>query len=152
MSHTCNHPIVKRKWSPEEDRILMKQIKETGPLMWDQIARHIPGRSGKQCKERWITVLDPNINRQDWSAEEDSRLLKFHKMYGNKWATISSHMKGRSSISVKNRFKFLKRHSARRIRTFGYDPLEQQETQESPAPEICFEMIELPAHMRIRLF
>ena len=32
-----------------------------GNKAWSIIAREFPGRTGKQCRERWINNLDPKI-------------------------------------------------------------------------------------------
>lgn len=32
-------------------------------------------RNGKQCRERWLTALDPNINKSQWTAAEDIEFL-----------------------------------------------------------------------------
>jgi len=31
------------------------------------IAKHVPGRLGKQCRERWHNHLNPCILKVDWS-------------------------------------------------------------------------------------
>ena len=46
-----------------------------GITKWSEIASRIPGRIGKQCRERWFNHLDPMIKKGGWSAEED-RLLE----------------------------------------------------------------------------
>lgn len=33
-------------------------------------------RRGKQCRERWNNYLDPEINRGEWTDEEDYKLLQ----------------------------------------------------------------------------
>ncbi|EAY12840.1 Myb-like DNA-binding domain containing protein [Trichomonas vaginalis G3] len=151
MNRSTHHPIIKRKWSADEDELLLSCVHKSGPYMWDQIAKHIPGRSGKQCRERWITVLDPSINRDEWSAEEDAKLLILQSQQGNKWASIASSMPGRTAISAKNRFKFLKRRNARRERAIAKESNTSTSQEDSPAPELNLEIFEFPAHMRIRL-
>ena len=47
-------PVVKRTWDSNSDRILVELIADIGPRQWEFISRSIPGRSGKQCRERWI--------------------------------------------------------------------------------------------------
>ena len=43
---------------------------------WRSVADMIPGRTGKQVRERWFNQLDPTISRLPWSGEEDSMLLQ----------------------------------------------------------------------------
>lgn len=35
------------------------------------VASRLPGRIGKQCRERWFNHLDPSIKKGEWSPEED---------------------------------------------------------------------------------
>jgi hypothetical protein len=64
-------------------------------------------RRPKQCRERWRNYLDPNIEKGEWSLEEDSTLLEYVLEIGKKWSAISKCMKNRTEHSVKNRFKSL---------------------------------------------
>jgi len=59
-----------------------------GPRKWSTIASHLPGRIGKQCRERWHNHLNPNINKKAWSEEEDRNILGAHRTMGNRWAEI----------------------------------------------------------------
>jgi hypothetical protein len=47
----------------------MAAVERWGANKWSQIAKNIPGRLGKQCRERWYNHLSPAINRADWTAE-----------------------------------------------------------------------------------
>jgi hypothetical protein len=42
-------------WSPEEDAILIREKSRLGPN-WDEIAKHIPGRTNHAAKNRWVTM------------------------------------------------------------------------------------------------
>jgi hypothetical protein len=39
-------------WSPEEDLTLLQLVTENGAQSWATIADRLPGRVGKQCRER----------------------------------------------------------------------------------------------------
>jgi hypothetical protein len=93
-------------WTNEEDEILRQMVNEYGTQKWVRIAEKLPNRIGRQCRERWINVLDPDINRKDWTPEEDKLLLKMHEEQGPKWSYISKmpEFKGRTISQIKNRF------------------------------------------------
>ena len=70
------HILVSSQWRSDEDEILKAKIKEYGTQSWVIIAKYLPGRLGRQCRERWHNVLDPSIVRREWTREEDLFILE----------------------------------------------------------------------------
>lgn len=103
----------KQKWNDDEDKLLIRSVEIHGSKNWTAVATLVPGRNPKQCRERWTSQLDPNLNKEDWSPSEDATILKNQKFYGNQWAKIATFLPGRSSSSVKNRFNQLSRRNIR---------------------------------------
>ena len=62
---------LKGNWTPEEDKILKKKVDLFGLKKWKEIATFLPGRIGKQCRERWYNNVDPNLNKEKWTVAED---------------------------------------------------------------------------------
>ena len=79
LSKKGNGRFTKGTWKPDEDSQLVSLVSKFGPQNWTRIAEFIPLRSGKQCRERWHNHLNPNINKQKWSLEEDKILIEAHK-------------------------------------------------------------------------
>merc|ERR1712072_6265 len=69
----------------------------------------VPGRTGKACRERWISRLDPNINRTAFSEKEELKLMELHQEYNNKWAKIAKHLPGRTADAVKSKYISIRR-------------------------------------------
>ena len=74
---SCVH--TQRPWTNEEDETVRHLVAEQrgidGANRWAEIAKFLPGRNGKQCRERWHNQLDPAIRKDAWSAEEDAMLI-----------------------------------------------------------------------------
>jgi hypothetical protein len=103
----------KAKWSNAEDEILIAVIQKNGPANWNQIAKNLNGRTGKQCRERWISKLSPQYTAEPWTSEEDETLLRIQSECGNRWARVRAALPSRSTIAIKNRWISLKRREVR---------------------------------------
>ena len=97
----------KQAWTKHEDMNLLKIVEKYGAINWDILAKNLPNRTGKQCRERYQNILDPKLRKGNWTPEEDSRILALHEMLGNQWAKISRALVGRTDNSVKNRWHAL---------------------------------------------
>lgn len=71
-------------------------------------------RSPKQCRDRWINNLDPEIIKNTWTDQEETLLFDKHRAHGNKWSTISRYLDGRSGNSIKNHFYSIIRKNIRK--------------------------------------
>lgn len=78
-------------------------VNEHGPAKWSLIANALPGRIGKQCRERWHNHLNPGIKKEGWSAEEDQIILTLHASLGSQWALMTKYLPGRPDNAIKNR-------------------------------------------------
>ncbi|GMF14208.1 unnamed protein product [Phytophthora lilii] len=98
--------LIKGPWTPEEDRILTSLITRygVGKIRWCDLALHLPGRIGKQCRERWCNHLDSRIRKGQWTPEEDDMVFRWQQKLGNKWSEIAKLLPGRTENAVKNRF------------------------------------------------
>ena len=117
--------LRKGPWTKEEDDAIITG-RESGLSKWSDIAKLVPGRTGKQCRERWLIHLDPSVTKEPWTEEEDALLIQLHEELGSKWRIIASRMPGRSETSVMNRW-----HSAARRRATGEQPPRGREPRKS---------------------
>ena len=68
----------RKPWSSDEDGRLRSLVSGHGIQQWALVASQMPGRNGKQCRERWHNHLDGTVNKAEWTEEEDQALLDAH--------------------------------------------------------------------------
>ena len=99
-----NPNLIKGPWSYDEDLLVLKRVYEDGAMKWTNVADWLPGRIGKQCRERWHNHLNPWIKKGAWSHEEELILYLLNREKKNKWAEIAQELEFRSDNTIKNRW------------------------------------------------
>ncbi|CAO1942329.1 unnamed protein product [Urochloa humidicola] len=119
-------PSLKGTWTEEEDSILKDTVMQLGERRWSVIAQSLPGRIGKQCRERWINHLRPDIKQNGiWTLEDDKMLIRAHKHFRNRWSAIARFLPGWSENAIKNHWNATKRSlkAKRRLKKKKSEPV-----------------------------
>lgn len=137
------HPTRERmgKWVADEDKRLKVAVMLFGPKNWNKIAQFVPGRTQAQCRERWVNSLDPSLNLDEWTEEEDSRLKAAIEEHGHCWAKVAACVPPRTDNQCRRRWKKLLPHEvpllqeARRVQKAAL--ISNFVDRESERPALC---------------
>eukprot|EP01016_Furgasonia_blochmanni_P034842 TRINITY_DN3800_c0_g1_i2.p1 TRINITY_DN3800_c0_g1~~TRINITY_DN3800_c0_g1_i2.p1 ORF type:complete len:202 (-),score=14.22 TRINITY_DN3800_c0_g1_i2:393-998(-) len=95
----------KKKWSKEEDEMLLNIVQVYGTNNWKQISNHIEGRDTYQCFQRWFKFVNPKISRGNWKLQEDIKLALAVECYEEgKWILVASHFETRTDVQCRERW------------------------------------------------
>jgi hypothetical protein len=133
---------TKKPWLPSEDQLLLEAVTSLGApefavkgqeksgVRWTDIAKLVPDRAAKQCRERWRNHLDPGVSRAAWTESENEILLARYEQFGSMWAEIASGLPGRADNGCKNQWNKLMGWGSSSNR-----PRKAAQTGESPPAE-----------------
>ena len=101
--------VRKGQWTDHEDAVVMEVVTtstEQPFTRWSDLAQRLPGRVGKQIRDRWVNHLNPAINHLPFSREDDLNLWEGHRQLGKRWVEISTKNfnNTRSENHIKNRW------------------------------------------------
>ena len=94
-------------WKAEEDQRLLDGVNKYGKSQWVLVSQYVGTRSRKQCRERYVNHTSPDIKELAWSRDDDLKLLQLVKRIGCKWSKLTVLLEGRSSRSIRNRYRRL---------------------------------------------
>lgn len=79
------------RWTSSEDNLLRSAVAKQGPadIDWLLVANHLPNRTNKDCRKRWVYYLSSAPKKGRWSEDEDARLLAGVSQHGYRWALVS---------------------------------------------------------------
>jgi hypothetical protein len=124
------HP--KLKFTSQEDILLEDLVSELGENNWLLVSSRITGRNPRQCKERWMNYLSPDVAPLPWSVADDELLLEKVEECGRRWVQIAEFFPMRKGVHVKNRYLVLQRRQKKELRA-----IEPISTPKLVFPSLC---------------
>ena len=110
-------------WSKEEDAMLLKGVALYGKN-WSKLVTCVPGRTDVQCRERYVNVLDPSLNKEATFTKEEEELLdnfvRAQREEGASriaWSRVAKHLPGRTDRQCKKAWEKFDRRRKREERT-----------------------------------
>jgi hypothetical protein len=102
-------------WTEDEDSKLTSAVQRYGDKNWIGITALVPGRTKKQCRNRWHNALNPGLaarNLGAWMDAEDVKLVHAVQMYcGKNWDAIAALVPDRSQRQCSSRWHAVLKHS-----------------------------------------
>lgn len=136
----------KRAWTANEDALLRTMVQAHGERCWSKIADELKAfsptsdRIGKQCRDRWCHHLSPELDKKEWTEEEDEKLRLAVDRIGRQWAEISrTVLPKRSDLAIKNRHYARLRRENRRLESGEEEaqPSPPSSSTATPAPVVA---------------
>ncbi|KAG2377813.1 hypothetical protein C9374_008898 [Naegleria lovaniensis] len=99
------------RWTEEENKKLFEAYIKYDGKNWSSIAKAVGNKTSDQCNQHWWRVLNPEICKQPWSADEDQRLLdRVQEVGESSWKKVSQGLKGRTDLQCRHRYNQLKKN------------------------------------------
>ncbi|KAK3146059.1 hypothetical protein QOZ80_3BG0261000 [Eleusine coracana subsp. coracana] len=92
-------------WTPEEDATLERLADEHGARHWRRVADHMPGRSSRQCRDRWRLHLARDEYHRPFTAADDEELARLFLRHAGRWSAVSRAAHRRTSRVMRRRWK-----------------------------------------------
>jgi hypothetical protein len=109
MKTRTRRPHPKEKVTPEEDALLTGLVYEFATADWHGISERMGGRNPRQCRDRWLNYLSPEVGNGPWTPDEEQLLVDKVHEFGPMWTHIATFFPTRTDINLKSRWKLMQR-------------------------------------------
>lgn len=92
-----------RPWTVQEDNRLLAAIYKYGLENWSTVSQFVgSGRSRAQSAQRWNRGINPRISKENWTPEEETKLLQLVQQFGDRaWTRIAQLIGSRSDVQCR---------------------------------------------------
>jgi hypothetical protein len=118
------------RFTTSEDRVLYHLVVNREFPQWGEIAKMLPGRNSRQCRDRWNHYLTVRPTERPWTSEEDLLLTQVMRLHTSNWKKISKLFWNRSESEVYRRWLF--RSTRHKDASEGHPGNRERSQTESP--------------------
>jgi hypothetical protein len=133
MSSNTEAATLKRQkfaFSKEEDDLIISFVGKYGLNSLQKSTSVLPNRTARQVRERYRLYLDPNINHNAFTFDEDELLLKLMIQYKRKWSQMAKMFNKRTDVALKYRYmKLSRRMGFLQTNTASNEKIESQKSK-----------------------
>lgn len=79
-------------FSAGEDILLLDAVERREKRGWVWVSSQVPGRTGKQVRERWCNHLDPELADGSITPEEMETALQLVAQHGRRWSHVAREL------------------------------------------------------------
>ena len=94
---------VQKKWSKEEDVLLLELAKKFNSKCWKKISSNFEDKTPLQCFSRYKRIR-PGIVKGSWTREEDEKIIEMVDQHGKAWSKISKILITRNGKQIRDRY------------------------------------------------
>ncbi|KAJ1289461.1 hypothetical protein BS78_02G166000 [Paspalum vaginatum] len=101
-------PTTRRPWTGDEDAQLERLVATEHGFRdcdWGRVASHLPGRSPRQCRDRWCHYLARHIYHRPFTVSDDDELAHLYVRHVGRWRDMSRDVYGRTSSVLRHRWR-----------------------------------------------
>jgi hypothetical protein len=92
--------LIRNRFNPDEDHMLRVLVSTYGTNDWQEVARFLPGRNVRQCRDRWNHYLANDAVDVSWTATDDLLLEKKVAELGPDWDRVALSFPNRTAGEV----------------------------------------------------
>ena len=110
-------------WTQLEDQRLLAAIHKYGLNDWTRVSFFVGnGRNRCQCSQRWQRSLNPLINKNSWTNNEDLTLFNAVMRFGlHSWTKVSALLPGRTDVQCRYRYQMISKKYPQEYNLYLYN-------------------------------
>jgi hypothetical protein len=117
------NPPQRRNFSKQEDEALRELVRLHGDKDWRKIAANFPGRSLRQCRDRYKNYLSGTSPSLPWTFQEERLLIEKFREFGFNWVKVATAFPNRDNSDVRNRWTTIVTRESKRWAFPGVGPI-----------------------------